>query len=74
MLQNETVLLEKLKSVFSLEQLEIIADACSRAQGRALANRRQQFVEVVFTEKGFPRFVTASDSVPLPAPKMYVPE
>jgi hypothetical protein len=74
MLQNETVLLERLKSVFSLEQLELVADACSRAQGRAVDRRCNQSVEVVFNDKGFPRFVTASDSVVMPAPKMYVPE
>jgi hypothetical protein len=73
MLQSETVLLERLKSVFSLEQLEIIADACSRAQGRAVDRRCIQSVEVIFNEKGFLRHIHTSDSVFLPA-KTYVSE
>jgi hypothetical protein len=67
-LSPQSKALEKLLSVFSVEQLEIIADRLSRAQGLAIDRRCIQTVEVVFSEKGFPRYLNGSDSVQFPAP------
>lgn len=72
MIPDTTV--QKLLSVLSVEQVGLLADALSRAHGRAVERRCNQSIEVVFNEKGFPRHIGASDWVIMPAPGKYQPE
>jgi hypothetical protein len=68
--------LQKLLTVFTPEQLEIVADVLARAQGRAVDRHCVQSVEINFSERGFVRHVNCSDSVFFSAPgaKMYKAE
>jgi hypothetical protein len=76
MLQSDIEILEKLKSVFTVEQLKAIAETCVATRNRAENRRCNQTVEIIFNDKGFPRFVKSTDAFqfsPLGS-KMYVPE
>ncbi len=64
--------LERLLSVFTLEQLVMIADVYARIQARAIERGCRQGVEIVFNERGVPRFCNGTDAAELP--KRYTPE
>ncbi len=64
--------LERLLSVFTLEQLAVIASVFSRIQARAIERGCRQGVEIVFNERGVPRFCNGTDAAALP--KGYTPE
>lgn len=52
-----------LRTVYTLEQLQQIADLCLRLQERALARRCEQTLTIVFNDKGLPRYFNGSDNV-----------
>lgn len=65
----------KLLSVFSLEQLGLVADSMIAARLDAMDRHCNQSVEVLFNDKGYPRFISIRDTVPFPVPgKGYSPE
>lgn len=71
----EEQILSKLRSVFTLEQLQLVADSMLAARVDAMDRRCNQSVEVLFNDKGYPRFISIRDTVPFPVPgKGYSPE
>lgn len=60
--------LPKLLSVFTEDELNMIADVALRARERSVERRSIQSVEIHFDEKGRARRVGSSDWVWFPAP------
>ena len=56
-------ILEKLLSVFTVEQLAVFADMLVRVQERARERRSDHSVTVCFDASGFPRHFNGSDNV-----------
>ena len=55
----------KLLAVLTAQQIELFADLLVRIQERARDRRCEQHVEIIFNDKGIPRFINASDNVRL---------
>jgi len=53
----------RLRTVYTLEQLEQIADLCRRLQERALERKCEQTLTIVFNDRGMPRYFNGSDNV-----------
>ena len=72
---QELETLNKLRSVFTLEQLQLVAESVVFARKQAMERRCNQSVEVLFNDKGYPRYITAggTSAFPVPANK-YSPE
>jgi len=64
-------ILEKLLRVFSEAQLSQLADLFVMTQGNAVERRCDQEVEIVFDEKGYPRYLNGSNNVRLVKPGTY---
>ena len=61
--------LEKLLRVFSGEQLSQLAELLVSTQALAVGRRCNQHVEIVFDEKGYPRYLNGSNHVRLEKPR-----
>lgn len=53
----------QLRTVYTQEQLQQIADLCLRLQERAQDRRCEQTLTIVFNDKGYPRYFNGSDNV-----------
>jgi len=53
----------QLRTVYTHEQLQQIADLCLRLQERASERRCEQTLTIVFNDKGYPRDFNGSDNV-----------
>ncbi len=53
----------QLRTVYTQEQLQQIADLCLRLQERASERRCEQSLTIVFSDKGYPRDFNGSDNV-----------
>ena len=71
---DQNKVMEGLLNVFTLEQLQIMADLCSRVKDRAIERRCDQSLQVDFNDKGYPRRFSGSDSVRVACPKSYSAE
>lgn len=56
-------LLHNLLFVFTEENAKLLIDLCLRTQQRAIERRSEQSVEIIFSENGFSRRFSGSDSV-----------
>ena len=54
--------MEKLRQVFTTEQLAKLADKVLIQHGKAITRRRQQTLEIVINEHGYPRNINGSDN------------
>ena len=66
--------LEKLRSVFSEEQFVRLAGLVVQTHGYAVERRCDQRLEIVFDEKGYPRYLNGSNNVRLEKPVVYKAE
>jgi hypothetical protein len=66
--------LEKLLIVFSEEQLMRLAELAVTTHGYAVERRCDQRLEIVFDEKGYPRYLNGSNNVRLEKPVTYKAE
>ncbi len=55
----------KILTVLTAQQVELLADLLVRTQERARDRRCEQKVEIIFNDKGIPRFINASDNLRL---------
>lgn len=56
---------EKLLTILTAQQAELLADLLARVQERARDRHCEQRLEIIFNDKGIPRFINASDNVRL---------
>jgi hypothetical protein len=55
----------KLLAVLTAQQIDLLAEMLVRVQERARDRRCEQDLEIIFNDKGIPRFINASDNVRL---------
>ncbi len=55
----------KMLTVLTAQQIELLADLLVRTQDRARDRRCEQTMNILFNDKGIPRFINASDNVRL---------
>jgi hypothetical protein len=55
----------KMLTILTAQQVDLLADMLVRVQERARDRRCEQRLEIIFNDKGIPRFINASDKVRL---------
>lgn len=55
----------KMLTVLTTQQIELLANQLVRVQERARDRRCEQTLEIIFNDKGIPRFINASDNIRL---------
>ena len=55
--------IEKLRSIYTAEQLQQIADLCERLIERARERGCEQSLVIIFADSGVPRYFNGSDNV-----------
>ena len=53
----------QLRTVYTMEQLQQIAELCLRLKERAQERRCEQTLTIVFNDRGLPRYFNGSDNV-----------
>ena len=64
----------KLRMVFTLEQLEQLAELACMMQDLAVLRKCEQSVTVLFNDKGLPRYFNGTNNVPAAKPSTYQAE
>lgn len=62
----------KMLSVFTVEQLEQLAELASMMRDLAVLRRCEQSLTVLFNDKGLPRYFNGTNNVPAVKPSTYV--